>query len=221
MGLKPWKKDEDIEHFRLLSIESRDQPRGDAPRSRIASHRRSSKGWRGTVAAGCLITLTVLILNIALLATGLRKPEAGRGVHILFQGSCETMRSSFIVVHVVINLLSTLLLGASNAAMQCLAAPTRAEVDKAHEKGSWVHIGVFGLRNIRFMPWKRILLCSVLALSSVPLHLVYNSAIFSKTGAWQPIAPVRTMDVIVILDMSVFVDFEAGRRIQRHERIAL
>ena len=100
------------------------------------------------------------------------------------------MRSSFIAVHILINILSTVLLGASNVAMQCLAAPTRAELDKAHEKGTWMHIGVFGLRNVRFMSWGRILLCVVLALSSVPLHLVYNSVVYSKTAAWFPVAPV-------------------------------
>ncbi|KAL9058325.1 MAG: hypothetical protein Q9162_001780 [Coniocarpon cinnabarinum] len=37
----------------------------------------------------------------------------------------------------------TLLLGASNAATQILAAPSRAEVDHAHSKGKWMHIGVY------------------------------------------------------------------------------
>lgn len=67
---------------------------------------------------------------------------------------------------------STLLLGASNAACQILAAPLREEVDKAHSQGKWMHIGVFDFLNLRFITWKRIVLCGLIALSSIPLHLL-------------------------------------------------
>ena len=67
---------------------------------------------------------------------------------------------------------STLLLSASNAASQILAAPTRAEVDVAHAKGSFIHIGVFDFLNLRFITLKRIVLCGLIAISSIPLHLL-------------------------------------------------
>ena len=67
---------------------------------------------------------------------------------------------------------STFLLGASNAASQILAAPTRDEVDKAHAQGKWIHVGVLDFLNFKYITWKRIILCVLIALSSIPLHLL-------------------------------------------------
>ncbi len=72
-----------------------------------------------------------------------------------------------------------MLLGASNYTMQCLSAPTRSEVDKAHSQGIWLDIGVPGVRNLRRISGVRITLWWLLAISSIPLHLLYNSAVFS------------------------------------------
>ncbi|KAI1120426.1 hypothetical protein F5Y10DRAFT_258367 [Nemania abortiva] len=62
--------------------------------------------------------------------------------------------------------------------MQVLNAPTRQEVDNAHFKSSWLGIGVPSVRNAfrvsRFKTW-----CWVsLFLSSIPIHLLFNSAVF-------------------------------------------
>ncbi|KAK5135355.1 hypothetical protein LTR08_005297 [Meristemomyces frigidus] len=67
--------------------------------------------------------------------------------------------------------------------MQCLCSPTRREVDKAHAKGDWMDIGVASVRNIYKINWRRSLLWGLLALSSVPIHLLYNSAIFKTLDA--------------------------------------
>lgn len=85
--------------------------------------------------------------------------------------------------HLVINILSTLLLGASNYSMQCLSSPTRSEVDKAHGQGIWLDIGVPSIRNLRRLSVSRIVLWWLLAISSLPLHLLYNSAVFSSLSA--------------------------------------
>ena len=63
--------------------------------------------------------------------------------------------------------------------MQCLSSPTRDEVDRAHKKNIRLDIGVPGMRNLRQISWNRIVLWWLLALSGIPLHLLYNSAIFS------------------------------------------
>jgi hypothetical protein len=54
-----------------------------------------------------------------------------------------------IYLHLLINFLGTLILGAINYAMQCLFALTRAEVNAAHAKGKWLDIGVLSARNLR------------------------------------------------------------------------
>lgn len=71
-----------------------------------------------------------------------------------------------------INALSTLLLGASSACMQVLSAPSRDGVDECHTRGVWLDIGVASIRNLRWISHKKVLLWTVLGLTSVPLHLL-------------------------------------------------
>lgn len=92
--------------------------------------------------------------------------------------AAEGLRASHSGAHLVINILSTLLLGACNYSMQCLSSPTRAEIDKAHNKGVWLDIGVPSVRNLRRLSTARVTLWWLLAISSIPLHLLYNSAVF-------------------------------------------
>lgn len=72
-----------------------------------------------------------------------------------------------------INILSSLLLGASNNCAQLLSSPTRHDIDKAHAKGKWLDIGVPSVRNLGHISGWRVLLWALLFLSSIPLHLVY------------------------------------------------
>jgi hypothetical protein len=64
-----------------------------------------------------------------------------------------------------------------------MSAPTRREVDDAHAKKQWLDIGVQSIRNLRKISWKRALMYWLLALSSLPLHLFYNSTVFSSIAA--------------------------------------
>ncbi|KAG8527921.1 uncharacterized protein KY384_006837 [Bacidia gigantensis] len=64
--------------------------------------------------------------------------------------------------------------------MQLLAAPTREEVDKAHAKATWLDIGVPSFRNLRQISRSNCTMWSVLALSSLPIHFLYNSTVFSS-----------------------------------------
>ncbi|KAI4197238.1 MAG: hypothetical protein LQ350_006069 [Teloschistes chrysophthalmus] len=86
-------------------------------------------------------------------------------------------------LHLAINILGTALLSASNYCMQCLSAPNRQEVDRAHQRQVALDIGVPSLRNLRHISRKRLLLWILLAISSIPLHLFYNSAVFSTLSA--------------------------------------
>ena len=82
------------------------------------------------------------------------------------------MRSIDTWSHFGINVLSTLLLGASNAAMQCIVAPSRADIDKAHAQHERLDIGVNSLQNWRFINTSRQLIWALLLVSTLPLHLV-------------------------------------------------
>ena len=67
----------------------------------------------------------------------------------LQHGDCGKMKRLDLGLHLLINILSTILLGASNYSMQCLTAPTRQDIDQAHHDNSWMDIGVPSVKNIR------------------------------------------------------------------------
>jgi hypothetical protein len=120
---------------------------------------------------GICTAILVLIANIGLLIKGAASGYHG-GVANLVKGDSVKISHYNTAYHTLINVLSTLLLGASNYTMQVLSAPTRAEVDDAHAKGHWVEIGLVSPRNLRVISRKRQVCWWMLPISSVPLHLL-------------------------------------------------
>ncbi|KAG9192906.1 hypothetical protein G6011_11640 [Alternaria panax] len=84
-------------------------------------------------------------------------------------------------LHVGINVLSTLLLGASNYCAQLLVAPTRKSVDDAHKKKRWFDIGIQSFGNLKKAPLQQQVLWVLLMSSSGLLHLFWNSTVFATT----------------------------------------
>lgn len=129
------------------------------------------------------VASVILILNTTFLIVAVTQYDSKRGpVGTLFEGDCSQVESLALVSHLIINILSTLLLSASNYTMQVLAAPTRQEIDTAHAKSRYLRIGIQDLRNFKFLPASRIVLWSLLVLSSLPLHLMYvkNLMVYNK-----------------------------------------
>ena len=131
------------------------------------------------------VAAIVLVINLIFTIWAVAKSGVQDGLGTLQDGSCKRTMSLTNWIHIAINVLSTLLLGASNYSMQCLSAPTRGEVDKAHSQGIWLDIGVPSVRNLRRLSTPRIVLWWLLATSSIPLHLLYNSAVFSTLSTQQ------------------------------------
>jgi len=129
-----------------------------------------SDGWRFGAFLGMIMAFVVLILNITLTIWGTLRSSASNG-HI-FQGNCKVAERLNMSIHIVINILSTLLLGASNFSMQCICAPTRKDINLAHREGRWLDIGVQSFRNLKFLSRTKRWLWMALALSSLPLHLL-------------------------------------------------
>jgi len=96
-----------------------------------------------------------------------------RGTGTLYSGSCSKSNTIGKWLHLVINALSTLLLSGSHYTQQCLAAPTRSEVDAAHPRRRWTDIGVPSVRNLFMIKAERRLLWIAIGITSVPLHLLY------------------------------------------------
>ena len=142
---------------------------------------RRLKGYHFGVLCCAFVAAVVLIINLILTIWAVSSSGVQNGLGTLQDGSCKRTATLTFWIHLAINILSTLLLGASNYSMQCLSSPTRSEIDKAHGKGVWLDIGVPGVRNLRHLSMARVTLWWLLAISSIPLHLLYNSAVFSTS----------------------------------------
>ena len=114
-----------------------------------------------------------------LTVTSLARNKVSASLGILQRGNCDRVKRTDLYLHLLINVLSTSLLGASNYCMQYLSSPTRNEIDQAHQSNQWLDVGVPSIRNLWRISSIRRSLWLVLAISSAPLHLLYNSAIFS------------------------------------------
>ena len=122
----------------------------------------------------------VLLLNVVVTIWAGRSFGTRDGIGTLQEGSCKRSSNLSFWIHLIINILSTALLGATNYSMQCLASPTRADVDKAHARGFSLDFGVPSLGNLRYIGRHRMVLWWLLAVSTVPLHLLWNSAVFTS-----------------------------------------
>lgn len=133
-------------------------------------------GWRFGATIGAALSLCALITNIITLivASVLARRENGIVSYIstIRKGDCADIEHIQLDVHLIIDIVSTLLLGASNYCMQCLSAPTRSDVNGAHQVGSWLDIGVPSIKNFWYLRRRKLVLWLVLGLSSVPLHLL-------------------------------------------------
>jgi hypothetical protein len=129
-------------------------------------------GWRGGVFIAAVTSFFVLLLNTTLAIIAATKWNLGGGIATAFTGNCRTALRITNVLHLIINVLSSFLLGASNYCMQRLAAPNRKEIDAAHAKKRWLDIGMPSIRNLPHISKGRVSLWVLLGLSSLPLHLL-------------------------------------------------
>ena len=144
---------------------------------------RHFQGWRMGVTLCATTSGIVLIINFCVMIWAAAGAGLKGGLQTLQQGSCKETKTLNLWLHLAINTLSTLLLGASNYTMQCLSSPTREDINAAHRTHKWLDIGVPSLRNLKHVSRGKLLLWCLIALSSVPLHLLYNSVVFSTLSA--------------------------------------
>jgi hypothetical protein len=130
-------------------------------------------GWQWGVLTGSAISGLVLVMNCTFVLVGALTGQGyNAGIATIFAGGADEVSRMSTLLHVVINVLSTLLLSASNYAMQVLTAPTRDQCVKAHRQGKFLDIGILSMRNIRSISLRSKVLYFALCLSSIPLHLL-------------------------------------------------
>lgn len=134
--------------------------------------------WINGVLLCAKASAVMLLLNLIFIAVaaGLsnRNPENGgfSSIQVMYQGSCALSKRWNIALHLIINVLSTGILGASNYCMQSLVAPSREEVDKYHAQGRWLDIGSSSVRNLFVIGRPRLSLWLVLLVTGTPFHLL-------------------------------------------------
>jgi hypothetical protein len=142
------------------------------PRVYNSKWERYVTSYRAGFLRSALTAGIVLILNLAIDGWMFSKFGARDGSAVLLRSSCQVVNAADTALHFVLNVLSTLILGASNYCMQALCAPTRAEIDKAHARRRWADVGTQSLRNLRLIGNERLAIWIVLGISSIPLHLL-------------------------------------------------
>ena len=154
------------EHESFYQLSPRDSANG------LGDRDRKWKGWRlgATLCLG--VVTSTLILNATVTAWAAITFGLSGGIGTIHRGPCHAIKQTGLWLHIAINVLSTMLLGASNYCMQCLCSPTRAEIDKAHARKTWLDIGIQSMRNLSKIGRMRMTLWIILAASSIPLHLM-------------------------------------------------
>ncbi|KAJ5969588.1 hypothetical protein N7501_005836 [Penicillium viridicatum] len=138
-------------------------------------------GVRHCATAGACILAINLILTIIAAGIATRHGNSAWGISVvIYQGDCGIVKRWSLALHLIINILSTLILAASNYCMQTLVAPTREEVDAAHARGEWLDIGGASIKNLLAIGRDRLGLWIILMLTASPFHLMYNSMFFES-----------------------------------------
>ncbi|TEA12883.1 hypothetical protein C8034_v005491 [Colletotrichum sidae] len=145
----------------------------------------SLSGWRVSalifICAIWTLTAVLWVLLAVARSRGGSPDSPVFNISKVFEGDCDSARVRLMALKAFVNTFSTLILVSSNYFMQMLAAPTRADIDGAHRRSRWMDVGIPSMRNLRFVsPWRGVLWC-LLALSSLPFHLLFNACVFGST----------------------------------------
>jgi hypothetical protein len=154
------------------------------------------EAWRFIVTSGALAGIVILLINVITLAVMYGQHQTDRQSITFFTGSCDIAEKINTGAHLVLNVLSTILLAYSNFSMQCLGSPSRTEVDSAHEKHHWLNIGIPSIRNVLFVSKTKAALWLFLAVSSFPLHMIWNSTVFQTKNSYDYFAISITEDFL-------------------------
>lgn len=137
-------------------------------------------GWKSGIYYGITVDVSVFVVVFVLIFVAAFVYPRNGLLAVLIDGNCSKTRSWGIWLHLLINILSTALLATSSYAMQCLIAPTRVDLDQAHQKGRFMDIGVPSFKNVFHVNRRRASLYVLAVLSSIPIHLLANSVVFQS-----------------------------------------
>ena len=122
----------------------------------------------------CILLVTLMfVLNLSVAIWGITADlEREDGLVTLRRYTCGWTKRANSVLHIALNILASTLLGASSYMMQRLAAPTRDDIDRAHQKYKSVQIGSLSFDCFSYMSRRKLVIFFVLWMSSIPIHLL-------------------------------------------------
>ncbi|KAI1848060.1 hypothetical protein JX266_006173 [Neoarthrinium moseri] len=140
----------------------------------------SQRGWRRTGAVNVILASTCGLVLLICLIVSLKGKEssADLGTSRIYQGSCSQAATASTTLHVALNIVSTGVLASSNFFMQIVTSPSRGEVDRAHQYLRSLDIGLQSTRNLPALSRMKQICWVMLLMSSIPLHLFFNSAVY-------------------------------------------
>jgi magnesium-transporting ATPase (P-type) len=125
--------------------------------------------WRMVVIINTAFVCLVLITYLSFLVWIYTNLLVTNGVAEVFSGSCLETSKVATYARLTTCAFAVLLLTVGTHAVQLLLSPTRAEVENVHARDRWLHIGVGGLRNMRWIHKRRLIRAVVLLMTSVLL----------------------------------------------------
>ncbi|OQD67569.1 hypothetical protein PENPOL_c003G00899 [Penicillium polonicum] len=158
-------------------------------------------GWIDGVYLCARAGAFILLMNLVLvsIAAGLASRYLENGSYsttaVIYRGSCGLTKRWNTALHLIINVLSTCILAASNYCMQTLVAPTREEVDAHHAQRKSLDIGSASVKNLFTIGRHRLALWVILMLTATPFHLMYNSMVFESLSTNQFVVVVGPNDL--------------------------
>ncbi|KAF2499013.1 hypothetical protein BU16DRAFT_523619 [Lophium mytilinum] len=150
--------------------------------------------YKAGLLRSALVAGLALLLNTALDSWMFADFGSTSGSGVALRTRCRTVNGVDTSLHILLNIISTCILGASNYCMQGIGAPTREEVDAVHKRQKWADIGIQSTKNLALIAPKRVLIWALLAFTSVPFHLFFNSVFFTASQARQYAVAVVSSD---------------------------
>ena len=137
-----------------------------------ASQTRPISSYRVFLVARIIAIAIIFFFNIIWLVRAKVQHGTTHGFGTVDRGACDTIENLNSRMHVVINVLSTVLLASTTTFMILAYSPTRSEIDTAHRKQQHLTVGSIGVRNLSHISGKRAAIYIILLLALAPVHLL-------------------------------------------------
>ncbi|KAK2795903.1 hypothetical protein FQN50_009681 [Emmonsiellopsis sp. PD_5] len=139
-------------------------------------------GLKSSLFGFAIGTAVAVFANVGWIIAATKHYGNVEGIGTIQRGDCAESKKLNVWLHLLINVLSTVVLSGSIAFVQAFSAPTRKEIDRAHFNGRWLHTGVLSLRNFLHISRRKTFVCVILVITSLPFHLLYNSLVFTSVA---------------------------------------